>query len=158
MNSGAKWAIGLGSGCLVVLVVCVVLAILAGRFVSHKSAEAEQRREAEREAFLAGMRARGFTNTISGQSVTIEEDIDQATIYEAQTFKLWGNCSTDLCVVAQTCEIFGTVEGTLIFEGQTLTIHPNGVIKGDLEVDAQTVERHGEVHGTVSGSYQVFKD
>jgi len=125
------------------------------RIMSEKRAIQQ---EAKREQWLQELRARGFLNTMKGQTFSIEKDITEPIFFEAQTFKLWANSTSDLCVEAQVCEIYGTVEGDLIFHGQVLTIQPKAVIKGNLEVDAQVLKKYGEIMGNVTGNVQVQKE
>jgi heme/copper-type cytochrome/quinol oxidase subunit 4 len=115
-------------------------------------------KKAEEDKFIQGLRARGFSNTLKGQSLSIEKTITEPTIFEAQTFKLLGDSTSDLYVKAQTCEIFGTVGGNLIFRGQVLTIHPKAVIKGNLDANAQVLKRHGKIMGNITGDIQVQEE
>lgn len=151
MKSGTKWLIGCGTLVLAAFAVAIVLLFIGARLTFQRARQVQERKAAERAMFVEELRESGFTNEVASQSVTIEGDINEPTIYDCQSFKLLGNCSTDLCVLAQTCEIHGNVDGKLIFRGQVLRIKPGAVINGDLDVDATVIEQEGEVRGDISG-------
>lgn len=158
MSKGSNWGIGLGIGCLVLLIGQAALILVGANFVARKAHQMQAVRAAERAQLIEELRARGFVNETQGQSMTIEQVITQPTIYDVQVFKLFGDCTTDLCVLAQHGEIHGTVEGDLVFRGQVLIIESNAVVKGNLELDAQSVTKRGRVEGSITGTYQTFKD
>jgi len=79
-------------------------------------------------------------------------------LYQAQVVKVWGRCTTNLCILAQVAEIYGPIEGRLYFRGQVLTIHPTAVLKNGMDVEAQKLVRKGQVKGPVTGQFQTYED
>jgi cytoskeletal protein CcmA (bactofilin family) len=73
-----------------------------------------------------------------------------------QVVKLMSECQTNVAIVAQVGEVHKRVAGDVYFRGQVLTVQPNAVIEGDLDVSAQAVQIYGEVKGEVKGVYQTL--
>lgn len=153
MSSGAKTAIGCG------LAAFLCMALICGGigFVTYlafdkaegvvKQVIAEMEKQVE--AFAAPFEAQGFER-VTGQVVEVTSDIQKPTVYTVQVFKLEANSEADLAVMAQVAEINGTINGDLHFFGQTLKIHPDAVITGDLHVQvAQVVDNRGTVQGNI---------
>lgn len=156
MNNGAKWGIGCGIGCFTALIVGSILFVIGSRFILKQSVELQKIREQEELLERRMLEERGFSNYIEAQTFSIKDDIEDPTIYKGQTFELWGDCKTNICVLTQVCEIYGTVEGNLIFKGQVLKIHPNALIKGDVEANAQSIRSRGKINGSITGKYQIL--
>ena len=53
----------------------------------------------------------GFENVVKGQALEITDKITKPTLYMGQVVKIMADCSTDLAVMAQICEIHGKVDG-----------------------------------------------
>jgi hypothetical protein len=147
MGTGAKVALGCGIGCLVLVVVFAVAAFVAFRMgMSYLDKAAEE------------FRAKGFENVVRVQNIEVTEPIHEPVLYMGQVVKIMADCTTDLAVMAQVCEIHGTVEGKLHFVGQVLTIQPGAVLKGGLDTKAQLIQNYGQIEGEITGAYQSLVD
>jgi hypothetical protein len=152
LSSGAKTAIGCGA------VAFVFVALLCGGIIwgvylaMDKAQELVEQvvQEIGKQAdnFAARFEAEGYER-VTGQVVNVTKDIEKPTVYTVQVFQLNANSAADLAVLAQTAEIKGRIDGDLHFLGQTLTIHPDAVITGNLHVQAQMVDNRGTVEGEV---------
>lgn len=145
LSTGAKWGIGCGSGCLVVIVILVVMGIVGATFVKRQLGEWEEE-----------FSALGFDKVEQGQVMEVSDPITVPTLYMAQTITITSDCSTNLAIMGQMGEIQGNVAGTVYFRGQMLIIGPDAVIEGDLDVVAQAVQVEGTVKGETRGTYQAI--
>ena len=146
MGTGAKVAIGCGSGCLVVVLLAVI-GIGVGMFYVKKMI-------GKYELELKGY---GFEQVTAGQMLTITDPITEPVILKGQAVKIMSDCSTNLAVMAQVCEIFGKVDGKLYFRGQMLTVHPGAEITGGVDAQAQVVQNNGTIEGGMTGKYQLLE-
>jgi hypothetical protein len=99
----------------------------------------------------------GFEHVVKAQTIEVQEDIHEKTLYMGQVVKIFGNCSTDLAIMAQMGEIYGNVGGKVYFRGQVLVIQPGAVITNGVDVMAQAVKNYGKVEGGITGKYQISK-
>lgn len=143
MSTGSKWAIGCGCGCLSVILLAAVIGI-AGFAFFKKTVETYENE-------LKGL---GFETVVSGQSVDITSPITEPALYKGQIVRILSNSETDVAVLAQACEIYGTIHGKVYFRGQMLTIHPEAVITDGLDIQAQVLLNEGSVSGDISGQFQ----
>ena len=143
LSSGAKWGIGCGSGCLVVVVVLAVAGIVVYAFIKRQVGD-------WKEEFAA----LGFEHVETGQQVTVSQPVTIPTLYLAQGVKITSEVATNVAIIAQMAEVYGRVDGDLYFRGQMLMIGPEAVIEGDVDLAAQSVVLEGEVKGEVRGTYQ----
>jgi hypothetical protein len=143
LGTGAKWAIGCGGGCLTMIVIVVALIIAGTVFV--------QKIITKYETELKGL---GFETVIAGQLVTVTEPITSPQLFKGQVVRILTDADTDVAVLAQTCEINGTIQGKLYFRGQMLTINPGSKVLGGIDIQAQILQNRGEVSGEITGKYQ----
>lgn len=144
LSTGAKWGIGLGAGCLVLVIGAVVLSAVGYWYVKGKIKET-----------TAELQALGFTNQVQQQVVEVKDTITQPTLYLGQVVKIFGDCTTNLAVVAQVAEIHGRVEGKVYFRGQILTIQPKAELLNGLDATAQVVQNFGKITGEITGTHQL---
>ena len=144
MGTGAKVAIGCGSGCLV-FVLLVVLAIAAGAFYVKKIIS----------KYEDELKSHGFDTVIQGQMLNITEPINEPILFKGQSVRILSDCSTNMAVLAQVCELHGRIEGKLYFRGQMLTLHPDAEILGGVDAQAQLVQNNGKIEGGITGKYQI---
>jgi cytoskeletal protein CcmA (bactofilin family) len=62
-----------------------------------------------------------------------------------------------MAVLAQVCELDGTIEGKLYFRGQVLTINPGAEVRGGIDAQAQLLQNNGRVRGGITGKYQLIE-
>ena len=92
---------------------------------------------------------RRVVNMMVNESGTINED----RVYTCNLASFSGDIDANLAVIGNSCEIEGFVNGDLDFIGNMLTIGPDAVIKGDLNVKlANFVNIHGRVEGDINGT------
>ena len=147
MSTGAKWGLGIGIGCLGLILVLGIAGFVGMRFLKGKL-----------DGMTADLKTHGFDKTIKGQILEVRDPIAEPTIYMGQVVKVYADCSTNLAIVAQVGEIFGRVEGKLYFRGQVLTIQPKAEIMGGLDATAQVVKNLGRVSGEITGKHQIITD
>ncbi len=147
MGTGCKVAVGCGSGCLVV-VLLAALGIGVGAYYIKKTI-------AKYETELKGY---GFEKVTQGQVIDVTNPVDEPVLFKGQVVRIMADCSTNIAVLAQACEIYGKIDGKVYFRGQVLTVQPNAEIHGGIDAKAQVIQNHGTIEGPVSGSYQVFED
>ncbi len=148
MSTGAKWGIGCGSGCLVLIIVIPLACFIGYRVVKGKiDTMATELKDKH-----------GFEYVVKGQTIVIDETITKPTLYMGQMVKIHGDCTTNLAVMAQMCELYGAVEGKMYFRGQILTIKPEAHLKDGLDVFAQMVQNQGTIDGKITGSYQTIQN
>ncbi len=145
MSTGAKWGLGCGIGCLTIIVILAIAGFIGYKFFMGKIEEVQ-----------AELQAKGFENVVQQQQLIVSDPTTEPTLYMGQLVKLVGDCETDVAIMAQMAEVYGTVKGDLYFRGQLLTIQPNAVIEGNLDVLAQGIQNQGEVKGEITGSYQAM--
>jgi hypothetical protein len=86
----------------------------------------------------------GFENVVKGASLEIKEDIGEPTLYQAAGVRIYGNCATNLAIVAKVAEIYGRVQGKVYFRGQRIKIMPKAELAGGLDSSGQ-VSRYGTI-------------
>lgn len=153
LSSGAKTAIGCAAVAFVVMTLICGGIVWVGYLAVDKAGEVFQQvvkeLEKQTEAFAARFEAEGYER-VRGQVVKVTTDVEKPTVYTVQVFELDADSAADLAVMAQVAEIKGTIDGDLHFLGQTLTIHPDAVITGDLHVQlAQVIDNRGTVQGEI---------
>jgi hypothetical protein len=141
-----QWVFGCGIGCLVVLVLFILVIAMGVKYgrkwINEMSEEFEKQ---------------GFVKVVS-QSIEVNDDVTERTVYVGQIVKIIGNCNDDIAIIAQMAQIHGRVAGTLYFRGQLLTIEPGAHLQGDLDVKCQVVTIYGKVDGQILGSYGELQD
>lgn len=146
MGTGAKVAIGCGSGCLVVVLLIAVAAIAGTVYVKKIITKYETE-----------LKSHGFETVVTGQMLDITDPIDEPILLKAQVVRIMSDCSTNMAVLAQACEVSGTIEGKLYFRGQVLTVHPGAEILGGMDAQAQLVQNNGKIEGGMTGKYQLIE-
>ena len=146
MGTGAKVAIGCGSGCLVV-VLLVAVAVGVGAFYVKKIIS-------KYETELKGL---GFETVTQGQMVDVTEPVAEPILFKGQIVRIMSDCSTNIAVLAQACEIHGKIDGKLYFRGQVLTVQPGAEILGGIDAQAQMIQNNGKIEGGISGKYQLIE-
>ena len=146
MGTGAKVAIGCGSGCLG-LVVLVALLIGGGAFYVKKIIS----------KYETELKGYGFETVTTGQVLDITEPITQPVLLKGQVVRIKADCSCDIAVLAQACEVYGKVDGKLYFRGQVLTVQPGGEILGGVDAQAQVLQNKGKIEGGITGKYQLIE-
>ena len=145
MGTGAKVAIGCGSGCLVLVLLAVIGIIVSTVMVKKMVAKYEEE-----------LKGYGFEKVTSGQLIDVSDQVDEPILYKGQVVRVMGDCSTNMAILAQTCEIFGRVDGKLYFRGQVLTVHPGAEIMGGVDAQAQVLVNNGKIEGGIEGKYQLL--
>jgi hypothetical protein len=145
LGTGAKWAIGCSSGCLTVLVLAIALGFAGYAYIKKAVAGYETE--------LKGL---GFETVIQQQMVDVTQPITQPVLLKGQMVRIMADCSTNIAVLAQVCEINGKVDGKIYFRGQVLTIGPNGEVLGGIDAQAQFIQNNGRIEGEISGKYQLI--
>jgi hypothetical protein len=140
---------------LISVLTLVVVFILSVGSCMVGASRGTAERKVEEEKLRTELQTKGFKNFFKGQTFSIQKDITEPTFYDAQTVNLLAGSTADLYIKAQSCEVHGVIDGNLTFRGQTLTIQPNAVIKGNLDVEAQVLKRYGKVMGNTDGKVQV---
>ncbi|MCF7848292.1 MAG: hypothetical protein K9M45_05530 [Kiritimatiellales bacterium] len=145
LGTGAKWGIGCGSGCLVLILLVAGVAIFSVFYVKKIVATYETE--------LKGL---GFEKVEMAQMQDVHDPVTEPILFKGQTVRIFADCSTNIAVLAQLCEIHGKIEGKLYFRGQLLTIQPKAEITGGLDATAQLVQNHGKVEGGITGKHQLI--
>ncbi len=145
MGTGAKWAIGCGSGCLTLIVIVIAITIAGAVFVKKAIAKYETE-----------LKALGFETVVSGQAVDVTEPITTPQLFKGQMVRILADSDTDVAVLAQLCEIHGVIRGKLFFRGQMLTLKPGSKVLGGIDVQAQMLQNQGEISGEMTGKYQLI--
>lgn len=163
LSAGAKTAIGCGAvAFLFMVVICGGLLWLWAIVLDRAPAMIQQAEEAamrvmkeaeklalQSEAFAERFEDEGYVR-VTGQVLDVTQDIEKPTVYTVLVFQLNADSAADLAVAAQVAEIHGRIDGDLHFLGQSLIIHPDAVITGDLHVQmAQVVDNRGTIEGEV---------
>ena len=146
MGTGAKVAIGCGSGCLVIVLLVVAGLVGGGLYVKKLITKYETE--------LIGY---GFEKVVTAQMLEITDPVTEPTLFKAQVLTYNTDCSTNMAVLAQVCEIDGTIAGTLYFRGQVLTINPGAEVLGGIDAQAQVIQNNGTVSGGITGKYQLIE-
>jgi hypothetical protein len=100
--------------------------------------------------FAKKFQALGFENVVRGTSLDIKEDIQEPTLYQAAGVRIYGNCTTNLAIVARVAEIYGRVQGKVFFRGQKITVMANAELLGGIDSSGQVV-RYGLIRSPDSG-------
>lgn len=145
LSTGAKWGIGCGCGCLTLLIIAVLLGTAGVVFIKKIITKYE-----------AELRGFGFTNVVTSQMIELTEPVTERKLYKAQMIHIKTDSTTDMAVLAQICELYGTVNGTFYFRGQMLTIKPGAKILGNANIEAQVLQNEGHIAGTLTGKYQLI--
>ncbi len=144
MGTGAKVAIGCGSGCLVVVLLIVVVIVAGAFYVKNIITKYE-----------VDLKSHGFETVVQEQMLDVVDPVSELILFKGQIVRIMANCSTNMAVLAQACEIHGTIEGKLYFRGQMLTIHPGAELLGGADVQAQVLLNNGKIEGEMTGKYQL---
>lgn len=144
MSAGAKWGIGCGSGCLVIIIGLIVAGFFGYFFAKGKLDEV-----------TAELEEVGFDKTIKGQVMEVREEVTEPVMYLGQMVKIMAPVKSDLAIVAQMAEIHAPVEGKLYFRGQMLIVQPSGVLMQGLDAKAQIIQNFGKIEGEITGTYQM---
>ncbi len=144
-----KWLLGCGIGCLVMVILFAAVAGVGG-YYAYKYAMGKV------DAWSSEFEQKGYEKVI-GQQLVIDKPISQKMLFVGQNVKIIADCNADIAIIAQIAEIHGRAAGDVSFRGQILTVEPNAVIEGDLDVKAQAVEIYGTVKGQIAGQYQSLK-
>ena len=147
MSTGAKWGLGCGVGCLVIVILVAVGGFVGYRVIKGKIA-----------GTVTELKNLGFAKVETGPQFVVTTDITEPTLYVAQMVKITGNCTTNLAIVAQMAEIHGRVDGKVYFRGQILVVQPNAELRGGLDVQAQVIQKFGRIDGAITGVYQALDD
>jgi len=145
LGTGAKWAIGCGSGGLTMILIVIAL-IVAGTIFVKKTIS---KYETELKGF-------GFETVVSEQAVDVTEPITTPQLFKGQMVRIMTDSETDVAVLAQACEIHGTIQGKLYFRGQMLMRQPGSKVLGGIDIQAQALQNLGEVSGDITGKYQLI--
>ena len=146
MGTGAKVAIGCGSGCLV-FILLLVAAILAGVFyVKNIITKYED-----------DLKSHGFETVVQEQMLEVVDPVSEPILFKGQMVRIMADCSTNMAVLAQACEVHGTVLGTFYFRGQVLTVHPGAELLGGADIQAQVLQNNGKIEGEITGKYQLLE-
>jgi hypothetical protein len=144
-----KWVIGCSIGCLVALVLFILVVALGIYGVKYGIKMIEEiSSEFEKQGFVK----------VTAQSIEVNEEITEPTVYLGQTVKIIADCHTDVAIIAQIAQIHGKVAGTLYFRGQLLTIEPEAHLQGVLDLKCQIVTIYGKVDGQIQGEYGEMQD
>lgn len=144
MGTGAKVAIGCGSGCLVVVLLIVAVVVAGAFYVKNMISNYE-----------ADLKSHGFETVVQEQMLNVVDPVTEPILFKGQVVRIMTDCSTNIAVLAQACEIHGTIEGKLYFRGQMLTIHPGAELLGGADVQAQLLLNNGKIEGEMTGKYQL---
>ncbi len=144
MGTGAKVAIGCGSGCLVVVLLGGVLIGVGAVYLKKMIA-----------GYEAELKGYGFESVTSGQVLDITEPVTEPTLFKGQVIRILTDSSTNIAILAQVCEIHGQVDGKLYFRGQVLTVEPRAKILGGIDAQAQVIQNNGTIKGGITGKYQL---
>ena len=138
MSGTAKWATGCGI-IVAILIATAAIVTTVGVRIAKKQLD----------KLTAEYREMGFTETVRGQKLTLKSEITEPTILMGQLVQFYGDCSTDLAVIAQVAEIHGTVKGRLYFKGQVLRIMSTARIEGGADILAQSFVNDGTIDGNI---------
>ena len=127
----------------------VGLGLLASWLVDHRSAVVV----GPEPDYAKTFRALGFENLVRGASLEITEEVREPTIYQAAGVRIYGNCTTNLAIVAKIAEIHGRVEGKVYFRGGKITIMPQAELAGGIDSSGQVVRR-GVIRSRDSGRWK----
>ncbi|MEA3305355.1 MAG: hypothetical protein U9R52_00915 [Candidatus Omnitrophota bacterium] len=147
MSTGAKWGLGCGIGCLTIIIIISIGIFMAVRFVKDKIDET-----------ASELTQLGFETVVKKQMIEVRADIIEPTLYIGQSVKIMGDCSTNLAVMAQICEIHGKIDGKVYFRGQMLIIQPKAELKNGLNIMAQLLQKYGKIEGEITGDYQMVPE
>lgn len=104
--------------------------------------------------FAAEYEDQGYER-VTGQMIDVTSPVDKPHVYTAQVLTIRTDVNADLALMCQVVEIHGTVNGNIDFYGQVLTVKPNAVVNGNINVKAaQMIDVQGTLNGEVTGSYQ----
>lgn len=146
MGTGAKVAIGCGSGCLVIVLIAIIGMIVGAVMVKKMVVKYEEE-----------LKGYGFEKVTSGQMIDVSDQVDEPILYKGQMVRIMGDCSTNVAILAQGCEIFGKIDGKLYFRGQMLTVHPGAEILGGVDAQTQILVNNGTIEGGIEGKYQLVQ-
>ena len=145
MSTGAKWAIGCSASTVLALILICGGIFFVGRYFLKKA-----------EAMAKQYESQGYAR-VTGQVIDITQPVTQPTVFMGQAVNIRANSNSDVAILAQAGLIDAQVDGNVDFYGQSLTIGPKGVIKGNVVIKgAQVVTVTGRVEGTVTGTYQAM--
>lgn len=138
--------LGIGCGILaLILAVGVAVAAIAGVKIA----------KGHLDKLTSEYREMGFDKTMQGQKLTVRKDIFEQTILLGQLVQVYGNCSTNLAIIAQVAELHGNVDGKLHFKGQVLRVMPTATVKNGADIAAQSFVNEGKIEGEITEATQV---
>lgn len=147
-STGRKWAIGCGIGCLVLLILGGILGAL-GVWGAKKLLK-------QVNDWAGAYEDQGYTKVV-GHALDVHEPLEERKVFVGQIVRIYGDCATDVAIIAQMAEIHSRVKGDLSFRGQMLTLQPTAVIEGDIIAEAQVVQANrATVLGEITGSHQLM--
>ena len=73
----------------------------------------------------------GFNRVSDMQMQEITGQVDEKNLYVGQMVRLRGKITQDVAIIAQLATIYGEVEGTVYFRGQSLHVKGKGRIKAN---------------------------
>ncbi len=143
MSTGAKVGLGVGIGCLALVIIFGI-----GGFVGYKWVKGKY------DEFVAEFEAKGFKK-VAGQALVITEPPTEPTYYLGQTVNIETDADVELGVLAQMAELSGTHTEKVYFRGQIIKIKKDGHLMGGLDVQCQVIQNFGTIEGEVTGAYQM---
>lgn len=147
-STGSKVLVGCGIGCLVLLVLGLIIGGVGGYFGYQKLKKVV-------DEWAGQYESRGYERVV-GQQLDINDTITEPKVYVAQMVRLFGDCETDIAIIAQMAEVHGRVKGNIDFKGQMLTLQPSAVIEGNVAAEAQMVQvNRAVVLGEITGQHQL---
>jgi hypothetical protein len=130
-----RWATGCGgAGGL------LALGLLASWLVDHRSVVVVGPAPDYAKAF----QSLGFENVERGTLLEIRPDIQEPTLYQGIGVRIYGNCATNLAIVAKTAEIYGRVRGKVYFRGENISIMKGAEVAGGIDSSGRVIQ-HGAV-------------
>ena len=139
-GSKPRWSRNCGLG-----VVFLGLGLLTSWLVDHRLGVVVGRQPDYAKKFLA----LGFENVEKGDLLEIKGDIHEPTLYQGDGVRIYGNCTTNLAIVAKLAEIYGRVQGKVYFQGQRIKIMPKAELAGGLDSSGY-VQRYGVIRSSDS--------
>lgn len=141
MSTGAKWGIGCGSGCLVLIILGAILLLGGWSWVKGKIDEEAQ-----------PFRDQGFAEQ-TGQMIRVTEAPADNSLYVGQMVLINTDTDKEIAIIAQMAEVKGTHTSKIYFRGQMIKIHEGASLEGGLDVKCQVIDGTNKVPGGVTGTY-----
>ena len=148
MPTAQKWLLGCGIGCLVLTILSIGGCAVIG-FVGKTLLEKVQEKVEQYSQDYVSM---GFEKQ-EEQFIAITTPISGKKLFVATTVDIDADCDSDIAIMATDATIRGHIAGNVHFKGQQITIAPNAIIDGNLDVAAAAVYIRGVVNGEIEGVY-----